>query len=260
MSLTAPGNISIPYGGPTEVAVVEDIDALWGLEPNHWVWSAGYAVFDSGARDAQNPSGVTTNLRYGLMLGQIASSGLLTHWNPAATNGAENFFGILMHPMSVAPYGTAIAGNVGVRILRAGRLLLDRVLIPGEATRGLEGKALEYVAVRQLQDNFLLNRTLQYLHKDRNVVADVTITRDAHNTRYTNLGATGAVTVTLPTAVEGLVFEFVKLTNQTFTVAGTLTDAAGTSQTSIAVTTGLGLRFVVRSVAGTLRYVATPVS
>lgn len=258
--LTSAGAMTGAYG-LADLATVEDIDILFGINEDHVIFQRGFEALDDETRDSGNPSG-GTHLRSGLILGVVKATNLYKHWDPTATDGTEIPQFILLGPVNIAPYGVAADGQRAMRILAAGHLLIDQVIIPGQAARGVSGNAYEYMLIEALRERFTIGATRPYrLRKGvRNVIADVTLTIADNNLHFENTGATGSVTVTMPTAVRNASISFFKSTNQTFTVAGVLTDSAGSAQTSIAITLGTGFRFVGRNVGGTVRWVATSLS
>jgi hypothetical protein len=255
--LFAGGALTGAYG-QGDLASVEDIDIFWGIEQSHSIYQAGYEAFDDGTVDTGNPSG-SNHLRTGLIIGQIAATKLLTHWDPTATDGSEIPRYVLLGPVNIAPYGVAAAGQRAMRLLAGGRLLADQLVMPGSAARGISGHAYEHVLVSAFKDRFIMNRTQSYARPGgiRNLIANTTLTAEDNGLHIENNGATGAVTVTLPTAARGMEFSFFKSVNQTFTVAGVITDTTGTAQTSQAITQATGKRYVARNVAGTVRWCET---
>lgn len=245
--------------GQSDLGSVEDQDLFWGIEPAHSIYHIGYETLASTTVDSGNPDG-TNHLRSGLVLGQITASKLLTHWDPTATDGSEVPRYILMTPTNIAPYGTAASGQHPMRILSGGRLFSDKIIVPGSASRGItQSSAWQWVLANALSQRFILDRTLKFDRPGgiQNVTANRTLTAAETGGHFENTGATGGVTVTLPTAVRGLEFSFFRSTAQTFTISGVITDTSGTSQTSIALSSTIGYRFVARNVAGTIRWVAT---
>lgn len=244
--------------GQGELAEVEDQDIFWGIEQAHSIYNAGYETFDDETVDSGNPSG-SNHIRSGLILGQVKATNLWKHWDPTAADGSEVPVGVLLGPVNIAPYGVALDGQRAMRIMRGGRLLCDKLIIPGQASRGISGNAWEHVLVNALEKRFILNRTMNYDGPAgiRNIAANTTLTAADSGIYIENTGATGTVTITLPTAVRGLEYSVFKSVNQTLNVAGVITDTSGTAQTSVAITLGTGSKFVARNVGGTIRFCQT---
>lgn len=164
-------------------------------------------VISSAARDSG--SSPTTDLRHGLVLGKITSSGLYTNYSATATDGSQVAQGVLLEPRSVLSFdGTAT--NVVAPVLFAGYL------------KASELTGIDYLARRQLATRFIFDDypTLPTTGPFSVVAktANYTLTAADVGKCFTNTGAAGAVVFTLPTAAPGYVFEFFVTANQTVTI------------------------------------------
>ena len=192
-----------------------------------WEFNRSYivpSIIDGAARDAGGSP--TTLLRPGLLMGQVTSSKKLKEWSPTATDGTENLFGILLYALNTQAYGADQDRWFGW-VLCGGLVKQDGIIIPGESSAGLRGKTLEqyvrhllggrYVLDDDIEQRFRGPEFTRIVHK----TADYTVQATDHGTLFTNKGATGAVTFTLPdvTKSQGLRFLFQAYADQNLTVA-----------------------------------------
>lgn len=70
----------------------QDREILWGPPQQRQVLSTG-ATIDAAARDAGND--ITTVLRRGLLMGKVTATGSLKEYDPAASDGTEDVYGVL---------------------------------------------------------------------------------------------------------------------------------------------------------------------
>lgn len=200
------------------------------------VWWGGWfhqpvivpVMLDGAARDAgANP---TTILRPGLLLGVVTATGKWKEWSPTATDGTEHIAGILLYEATTQAQGSNTDRWFGYAMV-AGYVKSAEIVVPGEATKGLAGKSQEFF-VRSL-----LTQTGRFMLDDQyfgatlggwqRVVArtsDYTLTAADNNTLFTNEGAVGAVTFTLPQARQGFRCGFYVVENQNVTIAANPTD------------------------------------
>lgn len=216
-------------------------DELNTVENQFWVgrWEnqlwAG-EVIEESSLDSGN-TGHTANLRAGLLLGKLtsgANAGKVTEWDPSASDGSENIYGILAHMQNV-DYQGGTADRL-TTIMVGGTVDPSKLLIPGQTALGISGNANEFLIKNQLVGGgrFLLYK--EFVPNDqgawRNVVAktaDYTVTTADSGVLFTNRGATGAVNFTLPaTAYRGFRVGFYVAADQDVTVT------AGTADTMVA--------------------------
>ena len=179
------------------------------------------AVMDKDTVDSGNST--TTVLRPGLALGKIdtGTDNQVTHWNPYATDGSHRLFGFLMQSQVTTLHGTAKERFIG-RIMVAGNIKAASILIGGESTHGISGTNYEFLLREQMADRFLVDDDLGTItgRKQKELAASATLTTEDHNTFFTNVGAAGAVTATLPVPVPGLRFAFKTVAAQDFVLEG----------------------------------------
>lgn len=172
------------------------------------------AILSSTLVDTGNTS-YTSILRPGLAVGMITSTKKVEVWNPYATDGTQRLLGFLLPEMKMTYLGVA-AEKTGV-ILVAGNVYGANVLIPGETTAGIAGKNYEFLLRNQMNydGRFKADDDLgQFDWKCKEVAASATLTRLDHRTQITNVGASGTVTLTLPSALPGFELELLNTAGQ----------------------------------------------
>lgn len=142
----------------------------------------------------------TTLLRAGLLLGKITSTGKLVQYTPTAVDGSQNVYGVLTQ--SVNMYD-AYAGAVADRnaVVACGGPVIASSLT------GLDRRARDQMAGRFIFDDEPVPAGNRISFK----AANYTVTAADHGTKFH--ATTGAVTFTLPTKANGLMFEFVNTVN-----------------------------------------------
>lgn len=187
------------FGGANEpgfTAASETTERMARLGPDDWMLLKGIKL-KSTASDAGNTP--TTDLRHGLLLGQLTADGLYEHYQPNVATGAQLCQGYLWEPRRMIDGdGTAVAqvaqmvisGYVDASVL----LLLDH-----QARAQLHGRFI-------FDDDLVGNGCgwKQVLAKTDNY----TVLAADNNTIFTNQGASAAVTFTLPTLAKGLRYRF----------------------------------------------------
>lgn len=207
--------------------------------------------FLSGAaRDAGNTP--TTILRAGLLLGQIAATQLLKEWDPTASDGSEKLFGVLAWPTD-----TQFAGANESKwlswVLTGGLLKTTAIVVPGNSSAGLTGNSAN-MARAMLSGRYQLD--LNYAHSVapsgfngwssvRHRTASLTLTADDNNVLFTNKGAAGSITFTLPAVAssQGLRFGFAGMAAQDIVITSptaTTLLGEGTLGTSLTMAGGTG--------------------
>lgn len=184
-------------------------------------------LIDKDTVDAGN-TGATGILRTGLALGIIAATNQFTHWNPYATDGSHRLAGFYNGPgQAMALVGTTTAERLIGDVLYAGNVYANRLIIPGETNAGISGKAYEFLLRSQMIGRFQVSDdfyTGGYSNwKVRELTASASATTKDHKTHFTNLGAAGAITLTLPAPVPDLEFMVTNLGAQNITLEGPAT-------------------------------------
>lgn len=209
------GQFGIP--GQTAAYSTVDNEFIWGGSANQVEILIAGGVIDSAARDAGSTP--TTKLRKGLVLGQITSTKKLVQWDPTATNGSQNVFGVLAVEVQL----TDMLGNaqerhapVIVRCPVKPRFLFAQ----GNAFVGSAG---EFLARNQMaQQGFIFDDDVsarlaglapQYQEKQ----ANYTIVDADNGTTF--IATTANATFTLPAIKEGQRFEFLRASNHNLVVA-----------------------------------------
>lgn len=200
-----------------------DAGITWGRRESIWPISAPIL---SSAVDAGNSS--TTNLRGGLLLGKVTATSKLKEWNPTGTDGSEYIYGVLAFDQMMLANSVARDRWVG-HILPFGCVRADKLIIPGNASAGINGDNYEMLVRQQMAGRFTFDDDM-WSHQGawRNYItktADFTCLESQNNCLFDNLGASGTVVFTLPTARPGLRFGFMGAADQILRVVGTPVDS-----------------------------------
>lgn len=216
-------------------------DLLETVENQFWVgryelqeWTS--EVIDGSSVDTGNTNH-TGDLRAGLLLGKITSgvdAGKVKQWDPTATDGSQNIYGVLAHMQTVSYQGSTLDRFNAIMV--GGTVDPTKLLIPGQTALGISGNANEFLVKNMMVGTGRFKFYKDFVPVDnggfRNVVAktaNYTVLTTDHGTLFTNRGATGAVNFTLPaTAYKGLRFAFYVVADQNVTVT------AGTADTMVA--------------------------
>lgn len=219
-------------------AAVETFEQAWSWGPfGSLIWTPGY--IDSGALDPTNTP--TTNLRPGLVMGIISSTGVWTNYSPTATDGSQIAQGVLPIGLTMLDLLTNSGQAKTFGIVVGGRVQASKLL-------GLDFQARAQLSPRFIFDDFTTNLQASnggYRFPWINFVsktADYTVVSTDNYTLFDNVGAAGAVVFTLPTLANGLFYGFRVQADQSVTV----TSAEGTnvvafnnaSATSVAFSSG----------------------
>lgn len=103
-------------------------------------------ILSGAARDAANVP--TTTLRGGLLLGRITASGKLKELDPAATDGSQNFYGVLLDDCRVVDELAQNLDQPGSRIAVSGDVKASALLVKGAALVGHANEAAIRTAMR----------------------------------------------------------------------------------------------------------------
>lgn len=177
----------------------------------------------------------TTTLRPGLILGRITASGLLTEYNPDATNGAETPVCILADAVSM------VGGTGSTEIKDCNVLMQGPVTVSSGVIGGISGQdgALDAFARTVLRERYTFDDELPTKKlgwRQENVATDTTVTAAKNGTLYI---ATAAATFTLPTIAYGLQYKFLMVADANLAITG----AASTLIRSTSATYGTTATF-----------------
>lgn len=183
---------------------------------NEFRWGSQYqgiiagALISGAARDSGNNP--TYELRPGLLLGQIYSTGLYTNYSPTATDGSEVASAILMEGFRVKDFDDNNK-SIFYGVLVGGPVQASKVL------------NLDLLA-RQQMDKFIFddigliqgNHWFPWKRFQSKTTAYSVVASD-NLTLFDNVGAGGAVTFTLPSIQVGYFFGFRVQADQSVTIA-----------------------------------------
>lgn len=195
-----------------DTAVVSTENAfLWG--PNTWYLLKGVTIVSTATDSGSTP---TTDLRPGLVMGKVTSSGKYTAYSATATNGSGIAEGALFGGVRmISPLSGSAADQLGQ-------------LVVAGPVKGGSLNGLDQLARSQMHGRFIFDDDPKgNRHGWLNVVAktaDYTVTAADHDTIFTNQGAGGAVIFTLPAIAKGLKYRFFCEADQTITVASAAGD------------------------------------
>lgn len=194
------------FGMPGQSDVLTSVENQVWFGPRDHIDHSPVRI-DGASRDVGNTS-YTTELRAGLLMGTVRSTGMLRQWSPLATDGSEAITHVLTQMIPAQQSGTNV--NRWGYALRLANLKQEGLIVPGVTDPGLEGTDLEFLAAHQLLDRgFKLNKVY---HRDghvhRPVAATATLTTDDAGKLITDLGASGATVLTIPDPLPGLDYHF----------------------------------------------------
>lgn len=203
------------------------------------------ALISGAARDSGNSP--TYELRPGLLLGQIISTGKYTNYSPTATDGSEVASAVLLEAIRMQDFeGNSVDKFYGVLV--GGPVKASKIL-------NLDLNA------RQQMDKFIFDDifNIQGNHwfpwkRFQNKTANYSIVAADNFTMFDNAGAGGTVVLTLPAIAAGYMFglrceaaQVLRFTsNEGSNVIGT-----SATQTSVSVTAIGGVIWIYSNVAGT---------
>lgn len=216
----------------------------------------------STATDSTHTS-YTAQLRAGLVMAKVTSSGLWTAYDPTANDGSQWAAGILARELFMTDPSTGSPTN------RLGQILISaNVKAAGSLLYGLDQAARDRLKKQGFVFDDCTTTSNSFQGADtRKVTATATLTAADHG-KLIEVVSAGAVVLTLPAIANGLVIDIVNLADQNLTV----TSAEGTnvvgvnnlSATSVAFTTSsnkIGARLRLQAVtlngASTLKWLAT---
>lgn len=164
-------------------------------------------VISSAAVDAGHTP--TTLLRPGLLMGKVLASGEYKEWNPTGTDGSQDIAGVLMNAVNMSLVGTATDRLYW--LLVGGNLRADGLIVPGDASPGIDGTVEELRIRAQLAGRFVFDDEPAYgrvghggwlphavLSTDPDLSAGTLTLAEKHNRRWLFAQSGGALTVNLP--------------------------------------------------------------
>jgi hypothetical protein len=215
-----------------------DSSLAWGgtFGRPEWQWNYGNKRISGAARDAGNTP--TTTLRAGLLMGCVTSGNLWKEWNPSGTDGSQWLRGILLSAVDTQRGGSNQNRFIG-NIAQFGAFKGSKILIPGEADYGLVGKDLEFMVRNAFTGQFRLDDFNQEGFRQITIATSTTLDYTYHNAVIDNIGAAGAVTLTLPTPRRGFRLRIIQQGGQNIVLNSSASNEfipqSGTPATSITI-------------------------
>jgi len=205
--------MSMPFAdwlrGPGPQAAQETAEAsfLWG-RASHAIFSNGVPVLSS---TTDSGSTITSQLRPGLLMGKITSSGKYTQWSATATDGSELVAGILAMPVAMLDMNGVAQDRVNALVV-AGP-------VKNASITGLNALARSQMRGRFVFDDDYANKASVFpWMRELSKTANYTVTAADNGTLFDNLGASAAVVFTLPTLAAGLSYGFNVQADQSVTI------------------------------------------
>lgn len=202
-------------------------------------------LIDGAARDSGNSP--TYELRPGLLLGQVISTGKYKQYSPTATDGSEVAAAVLIEGLRVQDF----SGTDTDRFY---------AVLVGGPVQGSKILNLDLMA-RQQMDKFIFDDIFSIpgnhwfpWKRFQNKTSNYTIVANDNYTLFDNTGATGTVVLTLPTIANGYYFGIRCAAAQIlrFTSAeGSNVISTGLTDTSVSVTAIGGVIYVYTNPTGT---------
>lgn len=184
-------------------------------------------VIDSGASDAGNSP--TTELRHGLLMGALTSSGNYQHYQPNQTNGTQQVAGFLWEARKVIDTDGNAVSRVG-QIVVCGPVQGSQLLL-------LDEQARAQMAAKFIFDDRLCYTPAEFFQTVAKTANYTVVAGTDSGTHFTTTGNAGAIVFTLPAVAKGNRFRFTNTVGQNMQVAGpagtlvTFNNAAATSVT-----------------------------
>jgi hypothetical protein len=253
------------FGTPGQSeAIFHDVNEIhWGGDNQRLRILNAQAVVSGAARDAANTP--TTVLRIGLIMGQITATKKYKQYDPAATDGSQVPVGVLpVELVTVDPISGSNLDKSAPIVIQA-PLRASALRILGAAFIGHPAElAVRAAFVRS--GNFIFDDDPMGLLSgriSRNSVKAANYTVTAADTGTLFQAKTGAVTFTLPTRKEGLLYQFLQTTNSDMIINGgashivAVNTATASSVTFNTTNQKLGARaqFECVNVDGTLKWI-----
>ena len=179
-------------------------------------------ILDGASLDAGGTP--TTLIRPGLLLGQNRTTLKCKEWNPTGTDGSQDLYGVMLYDASTQLFGANQDRWFGFALV-GGNVKASSLIIPGNASAGIDGDANEHYVRAAMSGRFMFD---DYPHQWPNSpwknyqakTANYTVVDQDNGTFFTTLGASGAVTFTLPAvaSAKGQRYLFYNAVDQNMTV------------------------------------------
>jgi hypothetical protein len=203
------------------------------------------ALVDGNTIDSGNSP--TFELRPGLLLGQVISTGKYKQYNPSATDGTDVASAIIIEGLRTLDFSN-IAQDRFYAVLVGGPVKAANVF-------GLDNNARQQMDKFIFDDLFNVPGNHWYPWKrQQNKTANYTIVATDNFTLFDNTGATGEVDLTLPPIANGYYFALRAQAAQTFKfISNEGSNVVGTTatQTSASVAAIGGVIYIYSNPAGT---------
>jgi len=215
-STTFQGGWGVPGAG--DAIETSEREIFWGGDWGKGQILTASASFATTLADAGNTP--TTDIRPGLLVGKITSSGELAAWDADNSDGTQNIWGINFLDLRMIDFNSTAADRIAPVCLRA-PLKASHLLIQGTA---LTSHVDEYLARRQLHalGCILDDDPHGFLAGAGGRIATVTGTTDTltgdENGSTIFYSNAASVTVTLPTIAAGLEFLLIRTADEEFIV------------------------------------------
>ncbi len=202
--------ISDSYGivpGLTSSRETYESDFRWG--------SQFQGVFANGLIDGNTVDVGNTpsfEVRPGLLLGQVIATGKYKNYSPTASDGSEVAAGVLIEALRMQDFN-GVATDRFYAILVGGPIQGSKIL-------GLDLMARQQMTKFIFDDTFNICGNHWYPWKRfQSKIANYTLVANDNYSVFDNVGATGAITLTLPALANGYYFGFRVQADQTVTIA-----------------------------------------
>lgn len=231
---------------PGQQAILETFQSAFCWGPHEMLLVTGNGVIYSGALDPTNTP--TTQLRVGLVLGQITSTQQWTNYSATATDGSQIAAGVL--PISLSTLTLAGTTQTLFYGIVVGGPLIAANLI------GLDPQARQ-----QMRSHFIFDDDFPgaYTSVWRSMVSKTTsysIVAADNGTQFNNTGSVGSITLTLPPIAAGYNFGVLVTAGQNVLVTSTegtnIVGPNNASASTIAIQTPGDL------IGGSLRFYTNP--
>ena len=167
------------------------------------------ALIDGATVDAGDTP--TFELRPGLLLGQVISTGKYKAYSPTATDGTEVAAAVLIEGLRMLDFSNAAVDRF-YAVLVGGPVQATKIL-------GLDLNARQQMDKFIFDDIFNIPGNHWYPWKRfQSKTASYTIVANDNFSHFDNTGAGGAVTFTLPAIANGYIFGFTGMVNQNLLV------------------------------------------
>jgi hypothetical protein len=244
--------LGFPYGLPGQDSLQQTVENafLVGKESDYQL--AGGIILSTAVDAGATP---TTELRNGLVMGQVTASGKWREYAATNTDGSQIARRVLFNSRRMTDYDANALDRWGVFVVRG--------LVRPTALYGLDEKARRDLSLNGFLFDDRPNVPGAY-YGTTPKTANYTVTAADNGTHFTTLGAGGAVQFTLPTVAAGLRYRFTNCVDQNMTVAGaagtliTFNNAAATSVAFSTASNKIGGSFEVVSDSAGAKWLVLP--